>query len=127
MTVPGEAHGDRMSVSGAIRAGQRMVNLPVALIMLAGGLGGYIFLRHSLWIFAALFGGVALAWTWWAIAVKRWWRWAIERGADPIELQDEAEDVKLIWPRSSFLYRRGGVFGRHDHGLVLPPTERPSN
>jgi O-antigen/teichoic acid export membrane protein len=127
MTVPGGTRGGGLSVQEAIRAGQRMVNLPVALIMLAGGVCGYIFLRHSLWIFAVLFGGIALAWMWWAFAVRRWWRWAIEHGADPNELQDEAEDVKLIWPRGSFLYRRGGVFGRHDHDPVLPRRERPSN
>ena len=126
MTVPRESAGGGLSVAEAVRAGQQLVNVPVALIMLAGGVCGYLFLRHSLWIFAVLFGGIALAWIWWAVAVKRWWRWAVERGVDPIELQDEAEDVKLIWPRSSFFYRHGGVFCRHDGDAMLPRGGRPS-
>ena len=89
----------------AVARGQQFVNRPVQLIMVIGALVAAVFFRHSWWFAAPLFGGPVVAWLWWSVAVPRWRDWALGSGVDPDELQDWAEDAKLVWPVGSFWER----------------------
>jgi hypothetical protein len=58
---------------------------------------------HDLRAIIAGLIGIALAWLWWSYRVPRWRAWALQQGADPDELQNQAERSGLVWPRGSIL------------------------
>ena len=83
-----------LSPSRAVACGHLIVTLPVLAIMAAVAFLAWPRLGGSSLIIAGI-----IAWPWWSLAVPRWRRWALARGADPDALQRLAERTGLVWPR----------------------------
>jgi hypothetical protein len=96
-----------ISVKDAIRKGQKMINWPVAFIIMAAG-GGVIFAAATGvlpgW---AYLGGIIiaflLAWIYWSIMIVRWRLWAFEHVQHVHHLHKTAITERLIWPDGSWL------------------------
>ncbi|WP_329743369.1 hypothetical protein [Dyella sp. A6] len=48
---------------------------------------------------------IPAAWVWWSYYVPQWRHWALQRGADPEQLQYLAERANLVWPKGSIFER----------------------
>jgi hypothetical protein len=102
-----------MTAVVAVSRGQRLVNFPVIAILVLGSGIGWILTVASvlLGVVVGAFGIVA-AWIWWSYSIPLWRRWALERGADPEELQSLGVQAQLLWPRGSMFerteFRRNG-------------------
>nr|WP_294795791.1 hypothetical protein [uncultured Mucilaginibacter sp.] len=96
---------ETVSVDEAIKKGQRVVNIPVVVIML-GMWGLCIFLGTStdapVWlvIMCAILSFV-LAWLYWSLAITQWRLWAYENIRNVQELKARAISGQLIWPDGS--------------------------
>jgi hypothetical protein len=93
-----------LPASVAVARGQRLVNWPVRLLLLAG-FGTAYFLRGVSTVFATVVAvsGFAFAWLWWSYFIPQWRAWALGRGADAGELQRLGVRGGLVW-------RKGSVF-----------------
>jgi len=83
----------------AIFAGQLIVNVPSACIIIAVAFMGRLLVPWEV----ALISGALLAWIWWSFNVTRWRAWAIRKGCDPERLQKFAVRTGLTWPKGSVL------------------------
>jgi hypothetical protein len=85
----------------AVLLGHLVVNGPVVgIICLAGAVG--------LALGSAPFGalvGIVPGWVYWSLAVPRWRRWALARGAPPERTQQLAAATGLTWPKGFVLER----------------------
>jgi hypothetical protein len=114
---------NRIETRKAIRIGVVWVNLPILPIMLGPlALAQYMFAARSGWVLGGtlVFGFVA-AWIWWSVNISLWRRWAQRRGVDPTQLQEQAVEASLVWPR-------GHLFERTELDRVLSrwKAKRPS-
>jgi hypothetical protein len=85
-----------MSTARAILIGHIVVNGPVLVVLAIGALVGRSSFNS---LGAGLLGGALVAWLWWSLAVPRWRKWALARGADPAELQRIGAMTGLVWPK----------------------------
>jgi hypothetical protein len=90
----------------AVTRGVRLINGSVFLIMLCGLVSGALLIEP-----VPILGGALLvlaipcAWLWWSYYVPQWRAWALQRGADPEELQWLAVKANLVWPKGSIFER----------------------
>ena len=95
-----------MTAAVAVSRGQRLVNFPVIAILILGSGTGWILTVASVLlgcVVAVL--GIVAAWLWWSYSIPLWRRWALERGANPEELQSLAVQAQLLWPKGSMFER----------------------
>ena len=92
----------------AVAYGHLVVTLPVLAIMAVVA----FFAWPRLGAMSLIIGGV-LAWPWWSLAVPRWRRWALARGADPDALQRLGERTGLVWPRG-WIFEKTEIPPRRD-------------
>jgi hypothetical protein len=86
-----------MTIWKAIIVGQLVVNVPVAIIIVAVTFVGAMIVP---WPFALL-GASLIAWIWWSFTIARWRNWAIRNGCDPDRLQKFGVRTGLTWPKGS--------------------------
>src|SRR5690348_8992315 len=97
----------------AVTRGVHLINWPVRSIILGGIIVGVAIFK-PLPIAGFLLGVLAVpaAWVWWSYYVPQWRHWALQRGADPEQLQYLAERANLVWPIGSIFelteFRRRG-------------------
>ena len=112
----------RKSVRYCLRIGWRRVNWPVGAIIF--GLSGTLYLifrSHIIrglfdvnpivgWLLVPAFVAVIaspiwIAWLWWSVTVPKWRIWALRTVDDWPQLESEAIQEGLIWPRRSIWVR----------------------
>ena len=90
----------------AVKRGVLLVNWPIGIIMFGGFAAGYALAKVlpllGIFVMALAF---PCAWLWWSHFVPQWRRWALRRGANPVELQYLAESASLVWPKGSIFER----------------------
>lgn len=97
----------------AIVHGHLTVSLPVALVIVTGGVLGH-FALGAVWLGILL--SAVVAWPLWSYLVPRWRDWVQDAGISPDDVHDMAVRTGLIWPRESVLEktefkRRNGKVG----------------
>ena len=102
-----------MTATCAVSRGQRLVNWPVRGLLFSGAGIAIIFGKTSgLVAGLGMAVGFVFAWLWWSYFIPQWRAWALQRGADPEELQDLAVSQQLVWPKGSLFerteFRRNG-------------------
>jgi hypothetical protein len=109
---------ETVTVDEAIAKGHRMVNYPVAGIIVGTiGLACYLGIQAILpwWVFPL---GIALSfvlgWLYWSIMITKWRLWAFENVRNVHELKKRAIQEKLIWPDGSF-YEKTEIRGARDN------------
>jgi hypothetical protein len=110
----------------AVRVGIVWVNGPILPIML----GPLAFTQYILNIKSnvvsalAFLGGFLAAWAWWSVNVSLWRRWAARRQVDAQELQSQAEEASLVWPKGDFFERTelDNVFKRRNAQQIAQGT-----
>jgi hypothetical protein len=97
---------ETVTVDEAIAKGHRMVNYPVAIIMIGSlVLTFYLGIQKILpsWIYPVGFVvAFALAWLYWSVMIVKWRLWAFENVRNVHELKKRAIQEKLIWADDSF-------------------------
>lgn len=97
---------ETISVDEAIAKGQRMVNLPVLVTIIACiGVGIYTAVKKILpggVVPISFLLGVGLGWLAWSILITRWKVWAFENVRNVHELKKRAVQEKLLWPDGSY-------------------------
>jgi hypothetical protein len=91
---------DSITAEQAVRRGQLIVNGPVVLLLIGPLLAAVKW--SSVWNWGIVPAGFVAAWLWWSFSVPRWRNWALDRGADPDELQSRGERAGIVWPVGSF-------------------------
>lgn len=95
-----------MTAVVAVSRGQRVVNFPVITILILGcGIGWILTVASVLLGCIVAVVGIVAAWLWWSYSIPLWRRWALERGANPEELQSLGVQAQLLWPKGSMLER----------------------
>jgi hypothetical protein len=91
--------------SAVVHRGVRTVIWPVFAMSFVGSLVCFHMARAGM---AVVFFGaiVALSGVWHMIAVRRWWRWAIQTGSDMALVEELAEDANLVWRHTTWMGRR---------------------
>ncbi|GEM_PF-1002038 len=105
---------ERVSVGSGLWRGHLQVNLPVVLLMAAGGtiiLGGGAIVAQSdefhlgmpgtvLAVVASMaLSPIGLPWIWWSVSVPKWRIWALRHVDNWPEMEARAVKTGLIWPR----------------------------
>ena len=97
----------------AVTRGVHLINWPVRSIILGGIIVGVAIFK-LLPVVGFFLGVLAIpaAWVWWSYYVPQRRNWALQRGADPEQLQYLAERANLVWPKGSVFelteFRRRG-------------------
>jgi len=106
-----------LTAEQAVARGRQLVNAPVSFIMGGGFLLGFLIFQDSALTLIPALGGFIAGWLWWSYWIPRWRAWALRRGVDPNELQQQGRKAKLIWPKGHLLEKtefrlRGDQSGR---------------
>jgi membrane protein YdbS with pleckstrin-like domain len=95
-----------LAAAVAVSRGQRLISWPVRLLMFGGIGAAYVLFYWSPWAAVIVTAsGILLAWLWWSYFIPQWRSWAIERGADPEELQRLGVQSGLVPQKGSFFER----------------------
>ena len=108
-----------------VRRGVRTVVWPVSLITFPAGFVALLLVaKSSDWTVAMLILGcaVAVAAAWQAVAVRRWWAWAVGQDVDLSIVEELAVRANLVWSRHTRLGRR-----QRQVWMRLPPGPVRSN
>jgi hypothetical protein len=102
-----------MTAACAVSRGRRLINWPVRILLFSGfGIAIAFGKESDLVAGIGMAAGFALAWFWWSYFIPKWRAWALQRGADPDELQALAVSEQLVWPKGSWFerteFRRNG-------------------
>lgn len=96
---------ETVTIDKAISRGHRMVNFPVAIIMLGIiGLSIYLSIKKVVPFWGIPIGfvlGFVFAWLWWSVMITKWRLWAFENIRNVHELKNRAIQENLIWPDNS--------------------------
>jgi hypothetical protein len=92
----------KVSVENAVRVGSLTVNLPAVILIFSFMIGGLVLVGYPPVLpFTVFFGGFALSWVYWSLAITKWKLWAYANVEDLVELKKAAVRANLIWPDNS--------------------------
>ena len=105
--MAGESDFKKLTAARAVLVGHLVVNVPVVAIMCLGGVVGLAFGNAPV---GALVG-IVPGWIFWSLAVPRWRRWALARGAPADRTQQIAAATGLTWPKGFVLEKTEARIG----------------
>jgi hypothetical protein len=95
-----------ITVDRAIKRGQRIMNIPVFILLMGTMCGGFYLIAIKIlptWMIPVfIFGSAIPAWIYWSFAITKWRIWAFSNVDNVHELKQQAIESSLIWPDGSF-------------------------